>query len=1153
LRRIAVACITALFSLAGADGEGLPYGTNRITPANLYTLQQKVQWTGPGAIQVLRTDHFDVYMGKEEEAIASRIAAIAEDWYPRLEERMGIRFDSLVEKGERIPLVGYTSATRFQTTNTSPGFVGEGVQGFYDLIRGRIVLPFTGSNELLEHVIRHEMVHSFTLPLVDASWKRYQEDRDRVRERRRAWGDLVYVAHRFTRGAPEGTFPRFVRGALVPVEDEVGLPPPAYGAGKLHPQIFLGFAGEERSDDARIRVSVRLADPEEAASLRALPDSSRAALAEAMARAGGGRTSLRVLSRTFPWTVEAETRVLFEEAVPAGNEAAHVEGLARALEGAPAAGAHDSSRTRAACDLLVLDAVDPSRFREAWERLAPLYTLLARLPYGGDPLPEHARPSSARFEEAERELHRYVPPDLRPRLFPLPVLEGVAEFYAGEWTDLNDVVLRDVVHEGKLVPFQDLGPQHGYLVYVEGLSFFRYLADRYGEEKVGLLLESLYRGRRTSDVFEAVYGEEVDTLAQAWEFSLRRRFLAQFPDQMDVLEYAKQLPDGDFVGPPRADAGRVLYASYRHGRAEIRLAEGRRTRSVAKDRLPGFESFHLGDPNLDIRGNRAAFVALSKGRDEIVLVSLPAGKTLSRHRFDGLLTIESLALSPDGRDAVLSALDETGRSDLFRFSFGRGSLERLTDDAAHETDLAWGERGVLFASDRERSGRYDLYRIDPDGNEERLLALERSVGSPRWNGERILLLARLGDRAKNVHLFDPETGTLLPVTRDAVGISAFDCDGNTLYVRTNRGLRFTLWKTPLPDLANAAAPVVAAAPPAEVSRPAPAPVDYERRPYARKYGPDIFFVTGSAFYTQTLLGISDILGDRKIALFVGSNADRSEDLVKYLSGGTTIHFLEGRIDYRLGAFRYADQYLTDRQGFFFRRETGMLAGLTYPLDRFRSAGVNVLVKHVREEPQGAPEGRSFGEATVQGILGYDTTVPERLGYGFGSGVLASVLFSADAEWNPKQDVRSGTVLGDLRVYVPFGRDFVWANRASGGLSVGDFPQQILIGGSLTLRGYDYLSLTGDRYFLVNEEVRFPLPLRLFVGSVPVVSRLQGAAFLDAGDAWFDGRSPVLRGSTGFGLRTGLGGAVLRWDLARKFEERKLLPGWETDFFIGWNF
>ncbi|MFH1277714.1 MAG: BamA/TamA family outer membrane protein [Candidatus Eisenbacteria bacterium] len=1134
----------------------LPYATNQITPANLYTLQQKVQWTGPRKIQVLRTDHFDVYMGSTEERLAARIADIAEDWYPRLEARMNVRYDSLDGRSERIPLIGYTSATRFQTTNTSPGIVGEGVQGFFDLIRGRIVIPFTGSNEMLGHVIRHEMVHSFTLPLLETSWKRYKADREIVTSRRQTWQDLVYLAHRFTAAAPDGVFPRFVKGTLSPEEDEVGLPPPSFGPGRLHPRIFFGFE-EGGGRRRRARITVRLSSPLEAASLASLAPGEIERLARALAAAGGGRSSARVMTREAPWSVLSETNTLFDEAVPAGREANHLHRLfaeAARFE-ADDPGSHEGPSRRSRLDLLVLPGVDPDRLPEAYRRIAPLYDALSAVPYGGPVAEEDRRPSAERFGAAERALFRYVPPDLKTRSFPLGVLEGVAEFYAADWSDLNDLVLRDLVHEGRLIPFQDLGPWHGYLVYVEGLSFFRFLAERFGEEKVGVLLESLYRGYGLGDVFEAAFGVELEELNRMWEFDLRRRILSQFPDQQDIREYATEVDEeGVFDGPPRADGGRLLFSAFRNGRAELRVYRDGEWSGLARDRLPGFESLHLGDPAIDVLGDRAAFVTLSKGRDEVVIVSLPEGRIVERRRFDSILTIESLALSPDGGEVVIAALGEEGGSDLYRFRVGEEGIERITKDIYHETDLDWGEGGILFAADREVLGRYDLHRIPPGGAPELLLRLDRSATAPRWLGGRVLFLTRAENRPKNVHLFDPAAWTIRPVTRDAVGISGFDVDGDTLFVRANRSLRFSIWKTSLTGLLEPPAPETAAAPPGEVTEwTLPEPVAYEKKPYSRRYGPDLFFISGSAFYNQSLLGLSDILGDRKIAIFIGSNADRTSDILKFLSGGVTVHELGGRVDWRYGAFRYADEYLTDERGFFFRKETGVIGGVTYPFDRFRSVGLNLLLKHVGEEGIGGSSERKSGEVTVQGVIGYDTAVPGRFGYGFGDGLLASLIFSTDIEFTPERDVRNSTALADFRIYRPLGAGFQWAQRLSGGISVGDFPQQILIGGSLTLRGYDFLSLRGDRYALANEEVRFPLPLRLLAGNMALISRLQGAVFVDVGDAWFHEFDPVFRGSAGFGLRTGFGGAVFRWDLAKKFLRRDFAEGWESDFFLGYNF
>jgi outer membrane protein assembly factor BamA len=135
-----------------------------------------------------------------------------------------------------------------------------------------------------------------------------------------------------------------------------------------------------------------------------------------------------------------------------------------------------------------------------------------------------------------------------------------------------------------------------------------------------------------------------------------------------------------------------------------------------------------------------------------------------------------------------------------------------------------------------------------------------------------------------------------------------------------------------------------------------------------------------------------------------------------------------------------------------------------------------------------------------------------------------------------------------------GRVFL-ATRASYGLSTGRVPQRIRLGGSWTLRGFDFLDLHGDRFALGNLELRFPLPVIARVGSLPVIRAVQGALFVDAGDAWFEGSGARLKGSAGVGFRTGLAGTVLRYDITKRYDEQEggWLPGTRGDLFVGYNF
>ncbi|HLF14454.1 MAG TPA: BamA/TamA family outer membrane protein [Bacteroidota bacterium] len=116
--------------------------------------RNKVQYTDFDW-HVLRTEHFDIYYYKEMADLAGRGAALAEESYVVLTTK----FNHTV--AGRIPLVFYSSHLHFQQTNITPGFIPEGVGGFFEFMKGRVVIPYNGSMWDFRHVIRHELVHVF--------------------------------------------------------------------------------------------------------------------------------------------------------------------------------------------------------------------------------------------------------------------------------------------------------------------------------------------------------------------------------------------------------------------------------------------------------------------------------------------------------------------------------------------------------------------------------------------------------------------------------------------------------------------------------------------------------------------------------------------------------------------------------------------------------------------------------------------------------------------------------------------------------------------------------------------------------------------------------------------------------------------------------
>jgi len=140
------------------------------TYGQFYFGKNKVQYTRFDW-QVMTTEHFRVYFYSEETELASIAAKSAEESYRFL----AAKFNH--EVPDKIPLIVYSTPGYFTQTNVIPQLLPEAVAGFTEYMKGRVVVPFHGSFYDFDHVLRHELVHVFTLAKLDAVVSR----RSRVR------------------------------------------------------------------------------------------------------------------------------------------------------------------------------------------------------------------------------------------------------------------------------------------------------------------------------------------------------------------------------------------------------------------------------------------------------------------------------------------------------------------------------------------------------------------------------------------------------------------------------------------------------------------------------------------------------------------------------------------------------------------------------------------------------------------------------------------------------------------------------------------------------------------------------------------------------------------------------------------------------------
>ncbi len=119
-----------------------------------YFGQNKVQYDNFD-FKTYSTDHFDIFFYPEEREAVTDASRMAERWYQRHTRTFLRQFE------ERKPLIFYANSADFQQTNVVQGRLGQGTGGVTESLKERVVMPLTGSYQETDHVLGHELVHSF--------------------------------------------------------------------------------------------------------------------------------------------------------------------------------------------------------------------------------------------------------------------------------------------------------------------------------------------------------------------------------------------------------------------------------------------------------------------------------------------------------------------------------------------------------------------------------------------------------------------------------------------------------------------------------------------------------------------------------------------------------------------------------------------------------------------------------------------------------------------------------------------------------------------------------------------------------------------------------------------------------------------------------
>ena len=113
--------------------------------------------------------HVTLYFYSEESEVASVALAMAESTAVMLADTLQHQLS------RKIPLVLFSSHRDFQQSNIIPYLLPEEVGGLTEFVKGRVLVPYTGSFYRFRWVLTHEMTHAFMLDKLESALNKTQK------------------------------------------------------------------------------------------------------------------------------------------------------------------------------------------------------------------------------------------------------------------------------------------------------------------------------------------------------------------------------------------------------------------------------------------------------------------------------------------------------------------------------------------------------------------------------------------------------------------------------------------------------------------------------------------------------------------------------------------------------------------------------------------------------------------------------------------------------------------------------------------------------------------------------------------------------------------------------------------------------------------
>ncbi|MEW6482819.1 MAG: BamA/TamA family outer membrane protein [bacterium] len=741
------------------------------------------------------------------------------------------------------------------------------------------------------------------------------------------------------------------------------------------------------------------------------------------------------------------------------------------------------------------------------------------------------------------------------QIFPQPpmwFMEGIATYYEGDFTPIGELVLKDAVLENSLIPLSNLSDfmERPYLAYQESHSLISYIAERYGEEVLSVILRKFSANIPQEKVIRDTCGISIEKLEDSWVNALKEKYWPILKEKKRPQDYGKKIfQQGGFISFSPAGDIISLISKEENSIFLINFSDGRIIKKIKKPRK--CEEIKDIPPSWSKDGCKISFVGRYEKNDVLFVYSVIKGKIIDKIEIKDLDEVRFISFSPSSLEMVISGYkDGEGRQSIL--SLSSKELRALTFGL--DNYPSWLDNNkILFLREE---GFSSIWTFDIESQKEkRILSLPSIVYLKGIDNDRFLFISNL-DGSLDVYLCNMSQRLFTRITNFTTGalsasfnpekkklaFSSYFQGREDVYVMDVNENSLT-WK-PLPDVFS-------------LQKEEREFVKTTKKPYSKKFTLDyrngsLLYDSRQGLFANIQMAGSDILGNNRFVLTTNYNTgllDFSNLSLFYLN-------LSKRPSMGIGLFKKQNSYFGTNTEFT-DSEYGIIGSLDYPFSKTRRIEQEVLLEGWERShalPSSSQERQTI--YLLRSSLVDDTSNWSWIGPRGGKRVRLTYE-KAINPGNSEGVLEFDNIKTDVRKYISITKRAVLATRLFYEQSKGRDKREFPLGGvsiipireDAILRGYDYDEFWGNKILSGNVELRIPFIERLDFALGLSIGGIRSVIFYDFASFWTDNKQSQTLSSTGIGFRLNLFFLPLRLDYGWKKGSNKA----KAHFSLGYDF